>query len=144
MLFIQMSDRKSGNKIKINETIVFSISAFENRKLDQYICEKKWYEFFHLGYLLCLNLSLNQVKLGIFNSKCQKSEIGTSTCLYLNTSDFWICCKIENRNIACSLLENIGHTFPHAKMLTIDNTIMYMFVFQHIRFLLDTFIAQTD
>ena len=53
------TDQKWGNKIKINETNAFSISAFENRKSDQYTCEKKWYEFFHLGSLLCLNLSLN-------------------------------------------------------------------------------------
>ena len=137
------TDRKQGNKIKINETNTFLISAFEYRKLDQYTCEKKWYEFFHLGSLICLNLSLNQVKLGIFNSKCRKSKIGTSTCLYLNTLDFRICCKIENWNIQCSLLENIGHTFPHSKMSTMSNRKIHIFVFQNIRFPLDTFIAQT-
>ena len=50
--------RKWGNTIKINDTNAFSISALENWKSDQYTCEKIWYEFFHLGSLLCLNLIL--------------------------------------------------------------------------------------
>ena len=130
--------------IKINETNDFSISAFENQKSEQYTCKKIWYEFFHLGSLICLNLSLCRVKFAIFISKCRKWKIETSTCLYFNTSDFWICCKIRNQNIACFVLENIGHRFPHSKMSTINNRKMDIFVFQHIGFPLDTFIAQID
>ena len=52
------TDQKYGNNIKINATNAFPISAFENQKSEQYTCEKIWYEFFHLGSLICLNLSL--------------------------------------------------------------------------------------
>ena len=52
-------DQKSGKNIQINETNAFPIFAFENWKSDQYTCKKKWYEFFHLRSLICLNMSLN-------------------------------------------------------------------------------------
>ena len=63
-----------------------------------------------------------------------KSEIGTLTCLYLNTQDIWISCKFRNKKIACSFMKNIGHTFPHSKMSRIDNRKMNVFLFQHIGF----------
>ena len=65
----------------------------------------------------------------------EMSKIGTPTCSYLNTKDFWICCKIRNRKIACSLLENIRHRFLNSEMSKIGNRNMDMFVFEHIGFL---------
>ena len=67
-----------------------------------------------------------------FGKKLIMSGIGNRNMeIFVFEQDFWICHKIRNQNIACSLLENVGHRFRNSEILGIENRNIDMFVFEH-------------